>query len=123
MTAVNLGLDPIYYATDHCDAIMDAADELRADLRRRAQEIVADPHLLDEALGEHAEIVDRGLAVQRALSGDVTMLRDQARRAAEKYALDLRIASHDRRPPQPVIDEALREGWAPELPPLTAGAQ
>ena len=40
------------------------------------------------------------------------MLCGQVRTAAAKYALALHVREHDN-PPQPVIDEALREGWAP----------
>lgn len=115
MTAVNLGLDPIYYATDHCDAIMDAADELRDALRKRAQEIVEKPYLLDEAMGEWVGIEARGVAMMQALSGRVTTLRQQASEAAALYALSQYRAKHGEPDPR-VLDKASIGGWAPELP-------
>ena len=114
-----LAVDPLYHAADTRDALMAAADELRADLRRRAQEIVADPLMLEDALGDYVPRSAHGLAVQRAVSGDVEMLCGQVRTAAAKYALALHVREHDN-PPQPVIDEALCEGWAPELPKVGA---
>ena len=47
-----LAVDRAWLDPDPSDALLAAADELRADLRRRAQELVADPLMLEDALGD-----------------------------------------------------------------------
>lgn len=121
MAAYGLAIDPGWLGRDHGDAILEAGESLRTDLRDIAQRIISTPHLLDEALGEHVDTVQRGRAIVRAMSGDVAMLRDQCRRAAVVYALDLYVAEHGR-PDQRVMAVADIDGWAPTLPDFAGAA-
>lgn len=121
MAAYGLAIDPGWLGRDHGDAILEAGEALRIALRDIAQEIIGSPRMLDDAIGEHVDIVSRGKAIVRAMSGDVSMLRDQCRRAAVAYALDVYIATHDR-PDQRVMAVADIDGWAPALPDLAGAA-
>ena len=121
MAAYGLAIDPGWLGRDHGDAILEAGEALSHDLRAIAQKIIDSPQMLDEALSEHVDIAQRGRAIVRAMSGDVAMLRDQCRRAAVVYALDLYVAEHGR-PDQRVMAVADIDGWAPTLPDLAGAA-
>lgn len=115
MAAYGLAHDPGWLGRDPSDAIHEAGEALRNDLRDIAQRIVTDPRLIDEATGEHCEIEERGAAMIAVNAGDDGPHRDMCRKAAALYALDLYACQHGM-PPADLLIAARRIGWEPVLP-------